>query len=491
MKYLGIKPLVFIILSLPGFFSCQKEDNRENIPIVSFERTLFAVDVDNSTTFNLRVGFSNPAHKDFILRFNLSGSATQGIHYAVTSTEVAVSKGTSEIIIPFSINSENIWASELTIKVLLIPSVDYAIDPQLAAHATIVLSKEISLPFVSFLNTDNIFTNPFNAETITLGLAVSEPLQQDAQVVLQIHSEMIIGEDFLINGSTSPIIDLPMGKAEFEFEIQIIHKDEGGFDKLLQLTLAAAEPPTVIPLTEGSQVVIEVGDPIVDLSPMFITVAQLGGVGHQIRQAIRAADQSWSGNVIIDASANPNKPNHMRSHRNMSFNALFNCLANTAGGDLFRLSNLLFFASDTTIADYGTGSTTRFFSPTQSFLRFVANGKDITRGNVSSPRQKFKANLILRSNWESGSNPNRPWQIDSRLTNGIIENSTVPTFHTMEVWLEKLEGTFDFTLPLPEIIFTAWFQSDSPYFLRTNPQGLDIVKEGDWYKVTYRFYPRT
>jgi hypothetical protein len=61
----------------------------------------------------------------------------------------------------------------------------------------------------------------------------------------------------------------------------------------------------------------------------------------------------------------------------------------------------------------------------------------------------------------------------------------------MEVWLERLEGTFDFTLPLPEIVLTAWFQSHSPYFLRTIPEGLDIVKEGEWYKVTYRFYPRT
>jgi hypothetical protein len=60
----------------------------------------------------------------------------------------------------------------------------------------------------------------------------------------------------------------------------------------------------------------------------------------------------------------------------------------------------------------------------------------------------------------------------------------------MIVELVKLEGTYDFSTTEPEIIFDAWFKSTSPYFMRIQPALLDIKKEGDLYKVSYRYTPK-
>jgi hypothetical protein len=43
---------------------------------------------------------------------------------------------------------------------------------------------------------------------------------------------------------------------------------------------------------------------------------------------------------------------------------------------------------------------------------------------------------------------------------------------------------------MPEIVFDAWFKSASPYFIRILPANLDIKREGELYRVSYRYTPR-
>ncbi len=486
----NIRVVLIMMAALGGTTACVKEEPQDRIPVVSFEGSQIAINVDENDAYELTVRLSSTAPKDFSVKLDLSGTAIENEHYSVTSKELAIAKGANEAVFPIHILSEQIWVEELTLRVLIAPGMDYAVDPNLSSQILIKLTKEIVLPQIAFATIDHIHTNPFYGDTILLQLLASEVLFQDAALTLEAESVLAIGDDFLINGGISNSLIFPKGVAAHEVSITILKKDQAGIKHDLKLSLKTGGQPTAVIDEAKSSVVLEVHDPLVDLSPLFRSGALLGGLGYRVGQAIKTTDSSWSGNVVINSSANNERNNYLRSHRNMAYIAGFNCIANTSGGDVLRLSDLLWFASDTTIADFGTGSTTRFFTPTDSLLRFIADGSDHTKGLVTSPRQLFTAKLVLRADWESGSNPNRPWQHESRATNGLIENSTIPTFHTMEVWLERLEGTFDFNATEPEVIFDAWFKSNSPYFMRNPPENLDIVREGDLYKVTYRLFPR-
>jgi hypothetical protein len=228
------------------------------------------------------------------------------------------------------------------------------------------------------------------------------------------------------------------------------------------------------------------------MSSFFKTAALLGGLGYQMNQAIKAKDGTYSSSIVVNVLNNSSKGNYMKSLRNLSFNSAFGCYANTPGGDVLRLADLLKFnTTDTVIADYGVGKTTRFFSPSDSLLRFVAEGDNIRKGKVFAPAQKFRARLVLKQDWETGTNGNKQWHLDSKSTGGNILLSSYPlSFATMEIELVKLEGRFNIDEDIPVITFDAWFRSNSKYFMRNIPESYDIVREGDLYRISYKFTPR-
>jgi hypothetical protein len=473
-------------------YSCQKDEIEATPPVVSFETAQIAVNTDDNDSYNVNLRLSSPAHKDIAVKVDVSGTAVENEHFTVPAKEISLAKGDTEGVFPITILNENIWDEELTVEVLLAPGTDYTIDPQLTNKITVKLTKEIVLPEIGFESIESIHTNPFNAETIKIELVANEELTYDIDLVIEFDGELTLGEDFLLNGASESSITFAQGTTTQEIEITFNRIDEAGFSKNLGISISPADPKKVAVPQETKAVIIELLDPVVDLSAMLGTPALLGGEGYQIYQQIMDVNSEWSGKVLVNASVNSNNSNYIKSHRNMYFYDAFDCYGNTIGGDVLRLADMLRFATtDTTIADYGVGRTSRYFSPTDSLLRFVAESKDVVnKGFVTAPRQKFSANLILKVDWETGANTEKQWHIDSKATGGVIENSTVPTFHTIEVWLEKLEGTYDFTAEVPEIVFEAWYSSDSEFFMRNYPEGLDVVKDGDLYKVTYRLYPR-
>ncbi|MDX9846234.1 MAG: hypothetical protein RBT74_04550 [Tenuifilaceae bacterium] len=472
--------------------SCQKDEVEATPPVVSFETSQIAVNTDDNDFYNVKLRLSSPAHKDIAVKIDVSGTAVENEHFSLPAKEIPLVKGDTEGVLPITILNENIWDEELTIEVLIAPGTDYSIDPQLTNKIIVKLTKEIVLPEIGFASTASIQTNPFKAETIKIGLVANEVLTYDISLAVDFDGELTLGEDFLLNGAAENTITFAQGTSTHEIEITIAKVDEAGFNKNIGLTLTAADPKKVAIPQETNAMSLELVDPVVDLSAMLKTVALLGGEGYQIYQQIMDVNSLWNGKVLVNASVNPNNSNYLKSHRNLYFYDAFDCYGNTIGGDVLRLADMLRFATtDTTIADYGVGRTSRFFSPTDSLFRFVAESKDVTaKGSVTAPRQKFTAKLILKEDWETGVNTEKQWHVDSKATGGVIENSTVPTFHTVEVWLEKLEGTYDFTAVEPEIVFEAWYSSTSEFFMRSYPEELDIVKDGDFYKVTYRLYPR-
>ncbi len=471
--------------------SCEKiDEGKVKIPVVTFETALTSVNTQ-SGSYDVVLKLSSPASKELTVKVGLSGNAVENEHYTVPAKEIKVASGASEGKLPITILNDNIWDENLEIIILISPGTDYVIDPKQIAEIKVKLTKEIVLPVVIFdMESTTQHSNPFNSETITLKLKLDRALRSDSQVNLKFEGGMTIGGDFMINGGNSNKFTIPKDKTTHTFDVKINKKDDAGFDKNLKITIEPVDNKTFAVTQDKASYTIKVSDPLVDLSTILKTGAIGGADGFQIYQNVKTLT-GWSTNVTVNCGANTTKKNYLKTFKNMAFNAAFDCKANGAGGDILRLADLLNFANtDTVIADYGVGKTTRYFNPSDSLLRFVADGENPLKGSVVSVAQKFSAKILLKVDWETGTNGNKQWHLDSKATDGNILASTYPTIATIVIDLVKIEGTYDFTSATPEILFTAWFKSTSPYFMKNLNATYDIVKEGENHKVSYRFIPR-
>ncbi len=483
---------VVLIVLLFGAISCEVDDyGKTSIPSVSFQSESISVNTDLGY-YDVVVTLSEPARQELVVKLQLSGNAIENEHYTIPEKQVVIAKGQTSGEVRITILNENIWDENLELKINLAPSVDYVIIPEMISATTIKFTKEIILPIISFDVTDTPeSTNPFYGEEITFKLNIDQPLTADREVVLDIESEMILGKDFLVNDGTSNKLIIPKDATSHTFNIKINKKDDAGFDKDLKITLIPTDPKFIAVSNETGAFTLKVVDPIVDISPILLKEAISGNLGFQIYQSIKGTDGSWVGRIVVNSSKNNEKKNYLKTHRNQIFISAFDCMSNTAGGDALCLSNMLNFATnDTVIADYGASSTIRYFSPSDSLIRFVASKETTLKGTLATVNQNFSANIILKPDWETGVNGQKPWHLDSKATGGDITKSTYPTLATVVIELVKIEGTYDFTLEEPELIFTAWYKSSSPYFMKNMPETLAIEKDGDMYKIGYRLYPR-
>lgn len=490
IKLSYLKSLILLPLTLL-IFSCEKiDDAQSKIPLVSFETSQISVNTE-AGSYEAIVKLSQPAAKSIKIKVGLSGNAVENEHYTVVSKEINIAAGEEEGKLPITILHDNIWDENLEIVVILSPGTDYVIDPNQVSEIKIKLTKEIVLPVLSFDMTElSKHTNPFNSETISFNIKLDQPLRNDAQLNLGFEGDLTIGGDFNVNGGNNNKVTLSKEQTSFTFTIKVNKKDQAGFDKSLNITLSPVDPKTFTVSQDKSAFTLKISDPLVNLSPMLKTAALLGGSGFQVYQNIKTTT-GWSSNVTVNADANTIKKNYLKTFKNMSFNTAFGCESNGPGGDVLRLAELLNFATtDTVIADYGVGKTTRYFNPTDSLLRFVAEGENPMKGSVTTVPQKFSAKLVLKVDWETGSNGFKQWHVDSKATGGNINASTYPVIGTITIDLDKIEGTYDFTLDTPEVVFTAWFKSNSPHFMKNLNSTYDIVKDGEYYKVTYRYFPR-
>lgn len=482
-----------ILLSLfLTILSCDKDNNGKNkIPAISFETSMISVNTE-AGQYEANVNLSVPASNNLTIRLQLSGSAIENEHYTVPSKEIVIAQGQTSGKLQITILNDNIWDENLELKISVAPSTEYVIIPETNSEITIKFTKDIVLPVISF-DATNIpeKTNPFKEEEIIFDLKLDQALTADREITLNFDEGMDIGSDFLVNETNSNIISIPKGVTTHSFKVKIKKKDDAGFDKDLKITLTPTDPKYIAVGSEEGSYTLKVTDPLVDISPMLQKGALSGNSGHQIYQAIKATDGSWDGRVVLNSSQNSEKKNYLKTHRNQIFIASFDCMSNLTGGDALRLADMLnFIRKDTTIADYSASSTARYFSSSDSLIRFIASDQTTQKGTLATVSQKFIARLVLKDDWETGANGEKQWHIDSKATGGDISKSTYPTFATVEVELVKIEGTYDFTLEEPEMLFTAWFKSSSPYFMKSVPEEYKVVKDGDMYKVEYRLYPR-
>ena len=485
--------LILLTVLLAAAACRQAQDTRYFAPAVEFGSARYAVSAGEGG-LDVDIHLSRPASQAFDIGLNVDSSLEEGVQYRIASQTVAISAGQQEAGLHVDLMDDEIWVESAWIEIVLKPGERYTLDPGKNATARVEISKTIDMPIFRLIAPEEeVVTNPFLGEKLAFRLEADRMTSANLAVELDFGG-LEYGKDYRIAGSDGPGFTCPAGVSSYAFEVEIVKKDQSGYDREAVLSLIPKKGRYSVDPDLGSAVV-RLSDPVVDFSPVWRTAATNGGQGYQMRQAFLGADGTWSGNTTADMGISSEGSNYLCNFRNMYDHPSFNCPANASVSQMFRLSDLFpnyVYPNATAILDYGNDQGHREFSPADSLMRFVLDRGETRQGSIhlGSPRT-FVA-------WQDKSSGENAWVKDSRANGGDIFASTHPAITgRISVTLERLEGRFDFTDLTQPIFVTAWFSSDSDMFMKaaeangkTPATTYAVSQEDGLWKVDYKIWPR-
>ena len=490
-----MKRIIILIAVLTAAAACrQAEDTRYFAPAVEFGSAQYAVSAGDGG-LDIDIHLSRPASQAFTIGLNIDSSLEEGVQYRVASTSVSIAAGQQDASVHVDLVDDEIWVENAWIELILKPGERYTLDPAKSV-ARVDISKVIEMPIFRLIAPENpVETNPFLAETLSFKLEGDRDTPKELDVVLDF-GDLVYGTDYRIKGSDTPGFTYPAGTRSHVFEVEILKKDESGYDREATLTVLPQRGKYSVDPDHGSAT-LHLSDPVIDFSALLRTPALQNGQGYQVRQAIKATDGSWNGNTTVDIGVSSDGSNYLRNFRNMYDHPSFGCMANASVSQLFRFNDLMplyIYPNDITVLDYGNDQNHREFSPADSLMRFVLDKGETKKGGIylNKPRT-FVAFIGPRAEWT-----NSIWPADSKKTGGDIFASTHPSLQgRISVTLEKLEGRFDFTDSDAPAVVTAWFSSDTDKFMQADtvndkdPAAIyAVTKEDGLWKVEYKLWPR-
>lgn len=467
------------------------EDTRYFAPEVNFESLQYTVPSDAGAV-DVWFRLSRPAPRPLTIGLRFAGLFSEGVQFKVASHELAVPEGAEDARLHIELVDDEIWEEDGWFEVIIAPGTQYTVDPNGKYSARITVTKDIVLPVLSFAAAaEPLETNPYRAEPIILTVNASEAPKTTVPIQASLGG-MEAGKDFTLEGEGGGEAVLPAGKTSAQIRLTINKIDRSGIDERVPVTLVPVKGKYAV--GQGASTEIRLYDPVVDFSPLWQTTALNNGQGYQLRQAIKTPAGEWTGNLAADITVSSEGSNYLKNLRNM-YSSTWACMANSPGANVLRLTEFLpdlLYPNDVIILDYGNNSNTRTFAPVDSLFRFVLDKGSTTEGDIllDSPRT-FKAFTGLRAEWDGGSP--KAWIQDSKATKGDIFASTSPILSgRVEVTLVRLEGRFNLADPGATLLFTAWFRSDAPEFMRgVDFTSLAITQEDGLWKVEYKLWPRT
>lgn len=492
---------IILLTALLAAAACrQAEDTRYFAPAVQFGSDRYAVSAGDGG-LDIDLHLSRPASQALHIGLNVSSSLEEGMQYRVASRSVDIAPGQQDATVHVDLLDDEIWVESAWIDLLLKPGERYTLDPEKNCSTRVDVSKAISIPIFRLVAPEApVVTNPYLAETLRFQLEADRATSADLEVVLGF-GDLELGKDYRIAGSETAGFIYPAGARSQTFEVEILKKDQSGYDREALLSVLPQKGSYSVDPDEAS-VPVHLYDPVVDFSPLWRTAATNGGQGYQLRQAILGADGAWVGNTTADIWVSSEGSNYLRNFRNMYDHPSFSCRANASVSQLFRLPDLIpnyVYPNATAILDYGNDQNHREFSPADSLMRFVLDKGESRKGGIYLERPRtFVAFIGSYADWQDKSSGENAWVKDSRAHGGDIFASTHPAITgQVRVTLERLQGRFDFTDLTQPIFVTAWFSSDSDQFMKADPDhGKDpagtyaVSEEDGLWKVEYKIWPR-
>ena len=482
-----MKRIIILITVLLAAAACrQAEDTRYFAPAVEFGSAQYAVPAGEGG-LDIDIHLSRPASKTLSIGLQVSSSLEEGVQYQIASKTVSIATGQQDASVHVDLVDDEIWVESAWIELILKPGERYTLDPAKSV-ARVDVSKVINMPIFRLIApAEPVETNPFLAETLSFQLEGDRNTDRDLEVELAFDG-LVYGTDYRIAGSDGPGFTYPAGARSKIFQVEILKKDESGYDREATLSVIPQRGKYSVDPDHGS-VAVRLSDPVVDLKPFWRTPALNDGTGYRWNQAIKTPAGEWEGNTTVDMGLSADGSNYVGSQRSLWIHSSFNCPATASPSHPFRLTDLcpaLRHPSEISILDYGANENYRSFFPCDSLIRFVVDKPEEPRKgilSIASPRSIY-AYIGDRVAWGN------VWKDDAKKTGGDMAASTDPAIQgKVYVTLEKLEGSYD--LDERVLYVTAWFSSEDGRFMKdVDLTKWAIVQENGLWKVEYKIWPR-
>ena len=465
----------------------QAEDTRYFAPAVEFGSDRYAVNADDGG-LDIDLHLSRPAAQAFSISLNVTGTLVEGVQYRLAAKTVDITAGQQDAKVRVDLVDDEIWAESSWIEVILKPGERYTVDPEKKSTARVEITKTIKIPIFHLVSREEtVVTNPFLAETLSFQLVPDRNTTTDVDVELTF-GDLEYGRDYRIAGSGTSGFTFPAGARSHTFEVEILKKDQSGYDRQVSLTVVPKSGRYAVDPDRAS-VPVRLYDPEVPLKALWRTPALNGGTGYRWNQAIKTPDGEWDGNTTVDIGPSAEGSNYVRSHRSLWNHSSFSCPATASPSHPFRLPDLcpgLRRPNEITILDYGQNESYRSFFPCDSLFRFVPDRPDdLNKGSLVMPSpRKFFAYIGDYAQWGN------EWKDDAKMTGGDMAVSTSTAIQgKVYVTLERMEGRYD--LDERVLYITAWFSSEDERFMRdVDLDKWAIVRDDGLWKVEYKIWPR-
>ncbi|WP_320053515.1 hypothetical protein [uncultured Acetobacteroides sp.] len=494
------KQIFALLLTLAVLAMGCKKDDEPFTPTVSFEKDAIQVYENQSGDVRVKINLSAPAEKQLTIPIEITGTAVNGTNYVISDAEnVTISAGASsgEIILQPSISAT---ADDYTLTVTLKQAAGFIVDPtKNAVTVTIMDSQKSNLTKVSFVNTNEVLTNPLLAETIDVKVALSEALSKDIVVPLSFIGA-VEGTDFTTEGLDGGSIRIPANALEATFKVKVKSADITQ-EKKLEINFAGDSQEFIVDNTRKTATVTLI-NPEVDFTTSFFNANNIfknfslsNGTATQFdtKTAYRIKTLIWDMTTNAFKSTgehwvNLDKRNAWKPEVHTWFKKAGWTSSITVETERWEIltKNLLnisdYFPAGY-IVKYGN-VTTGFIN--DSFIKFIPTQRDGMKGVAIIPSQdvtlyKSKAGYDWFGTTTVNGKTVTNWYTDSKQTSGAISQST--NVEPVIVKIESINGSYDLTTSTisMDIILQC---SDSNFA----PTANYIVKnENGKYTIRYQF----
>ncbi|MGV8829463.1 MAG: hypothetical protein ACWA6U_14230 [Breznakibacter sp.] len=510
-----MKIALFNILVLVGFMvmSTACEDNEDKvIPVAGFEKTAFpSIDENGTAALAVKVTLSVAASERIVIPVSYGGTAREGVNYETdVVNQLVFEPGRSSEVIFITPVADELSQEDHSVEITLGMGDGFELASDRNKAVVVIANNPDGKPKgteVSFLS-GNMVTNGYLAETLTIEVALSEPLSNEVEIPLLFTGDFSY-DDIEVAGLTDGRLVMPANEVSRSFEVKIKSYEQIGSEKNLLVDFDAPTSDDYNISSQNNSVVINVIDPAFDFSRDFFNAVNEFRFFFKTNatskdyddkyayrlKAYRLEDGAWKTSSAPYVFQSQVSANSMRTVDHIFYKPVGWSTAvvldeqarwEDQGAGLLRFYD--FFPSDYLVGYNNSGPF-----EVQEWLRFCITDKESTRIKVTTKPQtlrmyKAKAGLNWKEQFSKVVDGKTQryyfWYEDSRLTGGVLSNS--PNVEPVDVVLHSMDGTYD---PLSrEIIVDAVISCSDPNFL-VPAAAIVSVDEQNRYTVKYKITP--
>lgn len=504
------KQIFALLLTIAVLLVGCKKDDEAIPPTVAFEKDALQVYENQSGEIRVKVNLTTPAEKKLQIPIELTGTAVANTNYQIGDAQyVTVDEGAlfGEVILVPKIAAAD--SKDFDVTITLKSGTGYIVDPlKNSFKLTIQDSQKSALTKVSFVNTNEVLTNPFLAETIEVKVALTEPSTKELliPIVLTGGTE---GTDFTTEGLVNGSVKIAANTIESTFKV-IIKKADITAEKTIELSFAGDTQNYIINNDKKLAKIVLINPEVNFTTSFFADANQFkffflsNGTSTQYDPKTAYNIKGYRWNKVTNDYANASSMPYLNKHKSVrnAWDVEVHSWFKKQGwnstisipelerweiqtGDLLNIAGCF---PTNYIAEYA--KATAMIQNGNCFIKFVPTQRDGLKGTAIIPTQdlvvyKVKTGYDWFGKTTISSKTVYNWFAESKTSQGILANST--NVEPVIVKVEDAVGTYDFTTTPATILIDVTLSSADANFVPAD----EIVysKTNGKYTVRYKFTP--